>query len=531
MTQRIEIRVPDIGDFQDVEVIEVMVAAGDRVEIEDGLVTVETDKAAMDIPASVAGTVVEVSLKVGAKVSEGDLVVVLDAEGEQPAPEVANTQDAEAEVRISDQPVEIEVRVPDIGDFSDVDVIEVLVRADQEIEAEDPLVTLETDKAAMDVPAPANGRILSVAIKEGDKVSEGDLIVTLLGVPAAAPESPRAPSPAAEPAPAAEAPVPAPAPAAAKELPAIDETSFSRAHAGPSVRLLARELGVDLGRVKGSGLKNRITHDDVKAWVKAILTGGAGTGADGLPGAALPKVPEVDFARFGEVETQPLGRIQKISGPRLQAAWINLPHVFQFDEADITELEKVRQDLKPVAADKDVKLTPLAFILRACVLALKEFPNFNSSLSADGEHLVYKKYCHLGFAADTPNGLMVPVIRDADKLDIYALAGRLGELSAKARDGKLKADEMQGGSFTVSSLGGIGGTGFTPIINAPEVAIMGVARSAMKPVYVDGKFVARLMLPFSVSYDHRVIDGAQAVRFTSYLASVLADPGKLTAPL
>ena len=240
-------------------------------------------------------------------------------------------------------------------------------------------------------------------------------------------------------------------------------------------------------------------------------------------------MPEVDFARFGETETKPLSRIQKISGPRLQAAWVNLPHVFQFDEADITELENVRRDLKSVAADKDVKLTPLAFILRACVLALKEFPNFNSSLSADGEHLVYKKYCHLGFAADTPNGLMVPVIRDADKLDIYALAGRLGELSAKAREGKLKADEMQGGSFTISSLGGIGGTGFTPIINAPEVAIMGVARSAMKPVYMDGKFVPRLMLPFSVSYDHRVIDGAQAVRFTSYLSTVLADPGTLTA--
>ena len=418
----------------------------------------------------------------------------------------------------------IEIRVPDIGDFQDVEVIEVMVAAGDQVEIEDGLVTVETDKAAMDIPATVAGTVVEVSVKVGGKVSEGDLIVTLLGVPAAAPESPRATSPAAEPAPAAEAP--APAPAAAKELPAIDETGFSRAHAGPSVRMLARELGVDLGRVKGSGLKNRITHDDVKAWVKAVLTG-----TDGLPGAALPKVPEVDFARFGEIETRPLGRIQKISGPRLQAAWINLPHVFQFDEADITELEKVRQDLQPVAADKGVKLTPLAFILRACVLALKEFPDFNSSLSADGEHLVYKKYFHLGFAADTPNGLMVPVIRDADKLDIYALAGRLGELSAKARDGKLKADEMQGGSFTVSSLGGIGGTGFTPIINAPEVAIMGVARSAMKPVYLDGKFVARLMLPFSVSYDHRVIDGAQAVRFTSYLATVLADPGKLTAPL
>ncbi len=386
MTQRIEIRVPDIGDFQDVEVIEVMVAAGDRVEIEDALVTVETDKAAMDIPATVAGTVVEVSLKVGAKVAEGDLVVVLDAEGEQPAP--ADAGDSAAAEKVSSQPVEIEVRVPDIGDFADVDVIEVLVRADQEIEAEEPLVTLETDKAAMDVPAPAGGRIVSVAVKEGDKVSAGDLIVTLLGIPAPVPESRQPPVATVEPAPAAETPVPARIPGAAKELPAIDETSFSRAHAGPSVRMLARELGVDLGQVKGSGLKSRITHDDVKAWVKAVLTG-----ADGLPGAALPKVREVDFARFGEIETQPLGRIQKISGPRLQAAWINLPHVFQFDEADITELEKVRQDLKPVAADKGVKLSVNDFVVRACALAIHHHPEFNASWGGD----------HLEIHGDTPD--------------------------------------------------------------------------------------------------------------------------------
>ncbi len=518
MTERIEIKVPDIGDFQDVEVIEVMVKSGDQVEIEDALVTLETDKAAMDIPATSAGTVVDVSVKVGDRISEGSLVLLLELEDGQQEPVAESVEDPGTEEKESSQPEEIEVRVPDIGDFSDVDVIEVLVQPDQEVEAEDALVTLETDKAAMDVPAPTSGKIVSIAIKEGDKVSEGDLIVTLLGILAVAPESSQAPARAPE--------MPAPAPAAkvAKELPPIDETSFSRAHAGPSVRMLARELGVDLGQVKGSGLKNRITHNDVKAWVKSLLTGDAAS-----TGAALPKVPVVDFARFGEIETRPLGRIQKISGPRLQAAWINLPHVFQFDEADITELEKIRRDLKPVAADKGVKLTPLAFILRACVLALKEFPSFNSSLSADGEQLVYKKYCHLGFAADTPNGLMAPVIRDADKLDIYALAGRLGELSAKARDGKLKADEMQGGSFTISSLGGIGGTGFTPIINAPEVAILGVARSAMKPVYLNGKFVPRLMLPFSVSYDHRVIDGAQAVRFTGYLSDVLADPGKLTA--
>ena len=524
MAERIEIKVPDIGDFQDVEVIEVMVVKGDRVELEDGLVTLETDKAAMDIPATVAGTVTAVSLKVGDKVSEGDLVLVLETTADQQQTVDESATDSKGIEKESEKPAQIEkieVRVPDIGDFSDVDVIEVLVQVDQEIEVEDALLTLETDKAAMDVPAPAGGKILSIAIKEGDKVSEGDLLVTMLGIRVAPavqePSRPVVETPSSSP--------PAPARVPAKALPPIDEKSFSSAHAGPSVRMLARELGVDLGQVKGSGLKSRITHDDVKAWVKSVLSGGAGARA------ALPKVPEVDFARFGEIESKPLGRIQKISGPRLQAAWINLPHVFQFDEADITDLEQVRQDLKPVAADKGVKLTPLAFILRACVLALKEFPGFNSSLSTDGESLVYKKYCHLGFAADTPNGLMVPVIRDADKMDIYTLAGQLGELSAKARDGKLKADEMQGGSFTVSSLGGIGGTGFTPIINAPEVAIMGVARSAMKPVYLDDKFTPRLMLPFSVSYDHRVIDGAQAVRFTTYFAAVLADPGKLTAPV
>ncbi|MCZ6559371.1 MAG: 2-oxo acid dehydrogenase subunit E2, partial [Gammaproteobacteria bacterium] len=408
MAERIEIKVPDIGDFQDVEVIEVMVAKGDRVEVEDGLVTVETDKAAMDIPATVAGTVTEVSLQVGDKVSEGDRVLVLEttAEQQQTLDESAADSDGiEKESGKPAQPEVIEVRVPDIGDFSDVDVIEVLVQVDQEIEVEDALLTLETDKAAMDVPAPVGGKILSLAIKEGDKVSEGDLLLTMLGI-RAAPAAEEAAKPKAE-IPPASPPAPAPARAPAKTLPPIDEKSFSSAHAGPSVRMLARELGVDLGQVKGSGLKSRITHDDVKAWVKSVLSGGAGARA------ALPKVPEVDFARFGEIETKPLGRIQKISGPRLQAAWINLPHVFQFDEADITELEQVRQDLKPVAADKGVKLTPLAFILRACVLALKEFPGFNSSLSADGESLVYKKYCHLGFAADTPNGLMVPVIRDA----------------------------------------------------------------------------------------------------------------------
>lgn len=303
-------------------------------------------------------------------------------------------------------------------------------------------------------------------------------------------------------------------------LPAIDEAGFSRAHASPSVRRFARELGVDLTRVKGSGLKGRITPDDVKGWVKqALASGGAAAGA----GAGLPKVPEVDFSKFGTIEVKPLGRIQKISGPRLQASWLNIPHVWQMDEADITDLEAERKRLKDQAEKEGIKLTPLAFILRACVKALQEFPVVNSSLDAAGQNLVMKKYIHLGFAADTPNGLVVPVIRDANRKDIYEIARDLATLSAKARDGKLSAAEMQGASFTVSSLGGIGGTSFTPIINAPEVAILGVARSSMKPVYKEGQFVPRMILPFTFAYDHRVIDGAAGARFTTFLASALAN--------
>ena len=308
-----------------------------------------------------------------------------------------------------------------------------------------------------------------------------------------------------------------------RELPPIDEAGFSKAHASPSVRKLARELGVDLAQVQGTGQKGRILHDDIKAFVKAILTGG------GLPtaGPSLPEVPKVDFAKFGEIDVQPLTRIQKISGPRLQASWINLPHVTQHDLADITALEAKRQALKGPAKEKGISLTPLAFILKACIAALKEFPKVNSSLADDGESLVYKKYCHLGFAADTENGLMVPVIRDADKMDVYELATALGELSKAARDGKLKGEQLQGASFTISSLGGIGGTAFTPIVNAPEVAILGVSRSSMQPVWNGKAFEPRLMLPVSFSYDHRVIDGAYAVRFTTYLCQQLADVGTL----
>jgi pyruvate dehydrogenase E2 component (dihydrolipoamide acetyltransferase) len=424
-----------------------------------------------------------------------------------------------------------DITVPDLGDFKDVEVIDVLVKPGDKIDVDTPLITLETEKATMDVPSTAAGVVKSVAIKKGDRVSKGNVIAQVDGAepgskkeetkPAAAQASPAA-QPAAKaevPAPAAAAPSPAPArqPQAAPARVAVT-TDFSQVHASPSIRKFARELGVDLTAVKGSGPKERVTADDVKAWVKQALKSGAPAG-----GGALPRVAEVDFAKFGAVEVKPLGRIQKISGPRLQASWLNVPHVWQMDEADITELEETRNRLKGEASKAGVKLTPLAFILRACVKALREFPMVNTSLDSSGQNLVFKKYVHLGFAADTPNGLVVPVIRDADKKDVYELARELATLSEKARAGKLSALEMQGASFTVSSLGGIGGTSFTPIINAPEVAILGVARSSMRPLYRDGQFVPRLILPFTLAYDHRVIDGAAGVRFTSFLAERLAD--------
>jgi pyruvate dehydrogenase E2 component (dihydrolipoamide acetyltransferase) len=418
---------------------------------------------------------------------------------------------------------EREVKVPDIGNFKDVEVIEVMVKAGDTVTKEQGLITLETDKAAMDVPAPFAGTVKSLKVKQGDKVSEGSVVLVMDAVEEAAAAKPAA-APAKAAAPGKEAPKPAPAPQAPApvraqpaSLPPINESGFGKAHAGPSVRKFARELGVDLSRVKGSGRKERITHDDVKAFVKAVMQGGVGSGG------GLPKVPEVDFARFGVVEVKPLSRIKRISGPRLQAAWVNVPHVTQHDEADITDLENLRKELKSDAEKIGAKLTPLAFLVKASVAALKEYPDFNSSLDPSGQNQVMKKYFHVGFAADTPNGLVVPVIKDADKKNVFEIAKELGELAAKARDGKLKGDEMQGGCFSISSLGGIGGTAFTPIVNAPEVAILGVSKSSMKPVW-DGKtFQPRLMLPLSLSYDHRVIDGAAAARFTTFLSKILSE--------
>jgi len=433
----------------------------------------------------------------------------------------------------------IKVLVPDIGGFKDVSVIDVLVKDGQQIEKETPLITIETEKAAMDVPAPAAGRITQVKLKQGDKVSEGSLI--LLIEPAAAEAgaaqaaSPAAAAPAAGDAkppaaaaaaaapasPAPAAPATAAAPNAARADTVIDEAAFSKAYASPSVRKFARELGADLGRIKGTGAKDRITQDDVKAHVKRILTSPQASAA--APVSPLPKVPVVDFALFGAIEVKPLSRIQRISGARLQASWINLPHVTQHEDADITDLEAARVALKGKASQEGVRLTPLAFIIKACLLALQEFPRFNCSLDSGGENLIFKKYFNIGFAADTPNGLVVPVIANADRLNVYEIARSLAVMSEKARAGKLKNTEMQGGTFTISSLGSIGGTAFTPIINAPEVAILGVSKSSQKPVFDGRTFVPRLILPLSLSYDHRVIDGADAARFVVFLAKTLGD--------
>jgi pyruvate dehydrogenase E2 component (dihydrolipoamide acetyltransferase) len=544
----LDIVVPDLGDFEDVEIIEVLVSAGTVVEAEQGLITLETDKAAMDVPAPQSGVVEKLSVAVGDKVNSGTVIGKLRVSVTDTvviAPAKAEPEERQKEEQSSDEAATAAAHdsdsggsggsqtliVPDLGDFDDVEVIEVHISKGDEVEIDDSLVTLETDKAAMDVPAVAAGRIEEVLVKTGDKVSAGDSLAVIDAV-ANEPETDStaetvvaerpAPPPALK---SAEAEKPAPRrEAAPRSLPPIDEQGFSRAHASPSVRKLARELGVNLADVEGSGAKNRVLHDDVKAYVKAILTG-QGSARPGAP--ALPETPKVDFAKFGEIELEPLTRVQKISVPRLQASWINLPHVTQHDLADITELEERRQELKGPAKERGISLTPLAFVMKAVVAALQEFPKVNSSLADDGENLVFKKYIHLGFAADTEQGLVVPVIHDADQKDVYELAEELGALSKAAREGKLKIDKMQGATFTISSLGGIGGTAFTPIVNAPEVAILGVSRSSMQPVWSGSEFVPRLMLPLSLSYDHRVIDGAAAVRFTTFLGEQLGSVEKL----
>ncbi|WP_028535790.1 dihydrolipoyllysine-residue acetyltransferase [Paludibacterium yongneupense] len=540
MSNLIELKVPDIGGHSNVDVIELFVALGQTVAIDDSLITLETDKATMEVPASAAGVIRELLVKVGDKISEGDVIARVEASAAvaapaaAPAPAVAASPAPAAAAPAAPAPVPAaaasgvqEIRVPDIGGHNGVDVIEVTVKAGDVIAIDDSLITLETDKATMEVPATVAGRVVDVKVKVGDKVSQDDLIVLVEGVAAAAAAPAVAAPAAAAPAPAPVRDIPVPTLAAAA---AASSALFATAHAGPSVRRLARELGVDLSRVKGSGRKGRIVEEDVKAFVKGALSGaaapasaapvnGSGVGLDLLPW------PKVDFAKFGAVESRPLSRIKKISGANLLRNWVMIPHVTQFDEADITEMEAFRKSMGEELKADGVKLTPLAFLIKACVAALKKYPEFNASL--DGENLILKQYFHIGFAADTPNGLVVPVIKDADKKSLVEIAQESGALAKKARDGKLLPADMQGGCFSISSLGGIGGSAFTPIINAPEVAILGVSKSAIKPIWNGKEFAPRLMLPLSLSYDHRVIDGASAARFTAYLAQVLADIRRL----
>ncbi|CAE6691607.1 Dihydrolipoyllysine-residue acetyltransferase component of pyruvate dehydrogenase complex [Paraburkholderia domus] len=538
MSQAIEVKVPDIGDYTDIPVIEVLVKAGDTVEKEQSLVTLESDKATMDVPSSAAGVVKEVKVKVGDNVSEGSLIVVLDGAGAAAAPAPAPAAAPAPAPSPAVAPAAVggglqEVKVPDIGDYKDIPVIEVSVKVGDRVEKEQSLVTLESDKATMDVPSSAAGVVKEVKVKVGDNVSEGSVIVVLEADGAAAPAAAPAPKQAAleKPSDAPAAPSPAPAsPSALAQAPLIPagEGGARRAsHASPSVRKFARELGVDVVQVQGTGPKGRITQADVTGFIKGVMTGQraapAGAAAPAAGGGELNLLPwpKVDFTKFGPVDPKPLSRIKKISGANLHRNWVMIPHVTNNDEADITDLEALRVQLNKENEKAGVKITMLAFVIKAVVSALKQFPTFNASL--DGDNLVFKQYYHIGFAADTPNGLVVPVIRDADKKGLIDIAKEMAELSKAARDGKLKPDQMQGGCFSISSLGGIGGTNFTPIINAPEVAILGLSRGAMKPVWDGKQFVPRLTLPLSLSYDHRVIDGAAAARFNAYLGAILAD--------
>ena len=533
MAAATDVKVPDIGDFKDVPVIEVLVKPGDTVKAEDSLVTLESDKATLDVPSPLAGVVKEVTVKVGDKVSEGTLIARVDGGGTAKAAAPAHA----AKTSVSPPPAPTsapagiaEVRVPDIGEFKDVPVIEVLVKVGDAVKAEDALVTLESDKATMDVPAPLSGTVAAISVKVGDKVSEGTVVLTLstgsaTGDPAAAPAMASvgtAPAPAAS--------TPAAAPAATPAPPAtpaarVDEASFALAYASPGVRKHARERGVDLGSIKGSGDKGRILKADVDAYgaAGAAPASKSAAPATGAPsGMHLLPWPKVDFAKFGPIETKPLSRIKKISGANLHRNWVMIPHVTNHDDADITDLESFRVQLNKENEKSGVRVSMLAFMIKAACATLVKFPEFNASL--DGDNLVIKKYYHIGFAADTPNGLVVPVIRNADQKGVVQIAQEMGDLAKLARDGKLKPDQMQGGTFTISSLGGIGGIYFTPIINAPEVAIMGVCRSFWKQVSNDGKTTAwRYVLPLSLSWDHRVIDGASAARFNAHYAALLAD--------
>ena len=554
-----KIQVPDLGSDGEVEVIEVLVKAGDKIKANDSIVVLESDKAAMEIPSPKSGVVKQVLVKVGDQVKQGAQLLELESEGAateaaKPAAEAPKAAAAAAKPAASAPAAKAPetasapaaapaakpapaagtggtsvqtIKVPDLGDATDVDVIEILVKVGDEVKAETGLVTLETDKAAMEVPSPMAGKVVAIKIKIGDKVSAGSVLLDLETSAAAPAQEAAAPAAKTEAAPAAKETPAAPAqtatPSAPAAAPAHQETTANGdVYAGPAVRKFARELGVDLGKVKGSGGKGRIVKEDIEGYVKSRLQSGSTQAqAGGMSG--LPGIPDIDFSKFGAIEEVEMSKLHRVTAINMTRNWLNVPHVTQFDEADVTELEDFRAAQKALADKKGIKLTPLPFIIKACAQALAEYPQFNVSLHSSGAKLIRKKYIHIGVAVATPAGLMVPVIKDADKKSIWQISSEITALSVKAKDRKLTKEDMEGACFTVSSLGNIGGTGFTPIVNAPEVAILGVSKASVKPVYKNGQFVPRTMLPFALSYDHRAVNGVDGGMFCTYLASLLSD--------
>jgi pyruvate dehydrogenase E2 component (dihydrolipoyllysine-residue acetyltransferase) len=544
-----QVTVPDIGGAEGAEVIEVLVAVGDEVAVDQGLIVLESDKASMEIPSTVAGTVVELLVTEGQELAEGAPVAVVEvaagseqAGSPEPTPEPApadaepqpESQPQAQEEAAADAPAEAEetadqtVSVPDIGTDEAVELIEICVAVGDTVAEGDSLVVLESDKASMEVPSPLAGEVMELLVKTGDAVSQGDKLLILKGAAAAAPASTSTPEPSAAPATSAAAPVSTPNIQAAQAAPAPAEAAAggerSGVYAGPAVRKLAREFGVALEQVSGSGPRGRVLKEDLQQFVQKALSGKPATAAGG---SGIPAIPEIDFGKFGPVEVTQRSKLDKLTAANMHRSWLNVPHVTQFDEADITALEEFRSGLKAEAEQRGTRLTPMPFILKACAVALRDNPKFASSLAADGEQLVYKQYIHIGMAVDTPAGLMVPVIRDVDKKTIWELAEEVLSMAAKARDRKLSPGDMQGGCFTISSLGNIGGTGFTPIVNAPEVGILGVSRATLKPVWDGSTFTPRNMLPLALSYDHRVINGGDGGRFMSQLVALLGDIRRL----
>ncbi|MEH6456315.1 MAG: dihydrolipoyllysine-residue acetyltransferase [Cocleimonas sp.] len=539
----LEIAVPDIGDFDSVEVTEILIQEGDVIAVEDSLITVESDKASMEIPSSHAGKVLKIKVALGDNIAQGAAMIMLETTEEaapvEEAPEVEAPAEKPAPVKAEKAPEPVaavsaepqktsikEILIPDIGDFDSVEITEILVSEGDMVQTEDSLITVESDKASMEIPSSESGKVVNIKVAIGDNVSQGSVVLMMevSSGGAAAPTEKKAPSTGGheQMAPAKSAPAKVSAGKASSDKPSptanVDEKRFSKAYASPSIRKFARELGVDLSKVEGTSRKGRINREDVKGFVKKTLT----TKSSGSSLGVKP-MPEIDFSKFGEIEVRPLSKINKLTGEFLHRNWVTVPHVTQFDEADITEMEAFRKQMGKEMEKDGVKITPLAFIIRAVVASMKMYPRFNSSLDASGDNLIMKHYYNIGVAVDTPNGLVVPVIREADQKSLVELSQEIRELAGKARDKTLKPSDMQGGNFSISSLGGIGGTKFTPIVNAPEVAVLGVSRSKMEPQWDGKEFQPRLMLPLCLSYDHRVIDGADAARFTTHLSKMLSD--------